>query len=335
MVIDVHAHITAPDSLYVWKAGLLSHRGSHGRGDPQVSDDVMRAVINAPTFGAESHLQQIAASGIDVQLISPRPYQSMHSEDPKLLVHWYAEEVNNMIAQQCRLYPNTFRGMAGLPQAWGEQPSDWTAEFERAVTELGMVGALINPDPSDGLATNEIPGLGERWWYPLFEKACELDVPLYVHAGGCRSHRHVYSLHFILEESVAVMSLARSTVFSDFPELKIVISHGGGAVPYQYGRFRSNSIRRGPEPLLDTLRRMWFDTVLYSEDALALLIKLVGADRCLFGTERPGIGTVKAPETGRYLDDIKPYIDGFDWLSHADRAAIYSGNAIDVFKLTV
>jgi OH-DDVA meta-cleavage compound hydrolase len=333
LVIDVHAHVTAPDSLYAWKAGLLSHRGAHGRGDPMISDDEMRAVLNAPTFGTSSHLEQLAQTGIDMQIISPRPYQSMHSERPSRLVHWYTEAVNNVIAQQCRLYPDTFAGMCGLPSAWGTEPKDWTAELERCVRDQQMVGCLLNTDPSEGLATSDIPSLGDRWWYPLFEKLCELDVPAYVHGGGCRSSRHTYSVNFILEETIAIMSLATSSVFKDFPSLKIVVSHGGGAVPYQYGRFRTNSIRRGPEPLRDSLRRLWFDTVLYSSDAMELLIKTVGADRCLFGTERPGVGTVKDPDTGRWLDDLRPVVESMSFLSADDKHAILEGNAHTVFGI--
>jgi OH-DDVA meta-cleavage compound hydrolase len=333
LVIDVHAHVTAPDSLYAWKAGLLSHRGAHGRGDPSITDDEMREVLNAPTFGSSSHLEQLVETGIDAQIISPRPYQSMHSERPQHLVHWYTEAVNDVIAQQCRLYPETFFGMCGLPSAWGTEPQAWVSELERCVRDHGMVGCLLNTDPSDGLATAEIPPLGDRWWYPLFEKLCELDVPAYVHGGGCRSPRHTYSVNFILEETIAIMSLVTSSVFRDFPSLKIVVSHGGGAVPYQFGRFRTNSIRRGPEPLLDSLRRLWFDTVLYTEDAIELLVKTVGADRCLFGTERPGVGTVKDPDTGRWLDDLRPVIEGMSLLSAADKHAIFEGNARTVFGL--
>ncbi len=336
MIIDAHAHITAPDSLWVWKAGLVSHRGAHGRGNPAVSDDEMRAALNAPVFGATSHLQQLKEAGTGLQLISPRPYQMMHSEKPSKLVHWFCEEANNMIAQQCRLYPDTFVGVGGLPQAWGETPRDWVGELERCVKELGMVGCLVNPDPSESRATNEIPGPGDRWWYPLYEKFCELDVPMHIHSCGCCSPRHTYSVNFILEETVAIMSLVNSDVFKDFPTLKVMVSHGGGAIPYQAGRFQASSLRRargGGQTFEDALRHFYFDTVLYSKEALELLIKVVGADRCLFGTERPGIGTVKEPKTGRWMDDIRPHIEGIEWLRAEERKLIFEDNARRLFQL--
>lgn len=337
MIIDAHAHVTAPDSLYVWKAGLLSHRGAHGRGSPQISDDEMIALLTAPTFGTKSHLDQLREIGTDLQIISPRPYQMMHSEKPTRIVHWYTEETNNIIAQQARLYPERFRGLCGLPQAWNEPVANCIPELERCVKELGFVGCLLNTDPSEGLATNEVPDLGQEYWYPLYEKLVELDVPAHLHSAGCKSDRHNYSLHFINEETVAVMALARSRVFKDFPNLKIVVSHGGGAIPYQVGRFQAPSLRpgRAVEPFLSSLRRLYFDTVLYSEEGLRTLIKTVGADRCIFGAERPGVGTVKDPVTGRWLDDIQPIIAGFDWISEEEKQQIFHGNAERVFGINM
>lgn len=337
MIIDAHAHVTAPDSLYVWKAGLVSHRGTHGRGNAQVSDDEMTVVLNSPTFGTKSHIQQLKDLGTDLQLISPRPYQSMHSEKPERLVHWYTQEVNSIIGQQQRLFPGTFRGICGLPQAWGEPIKNCLSELDRCIQELGMVGCLLNTDPSEGLATNDVPDLGSEFWYPLWERLVELDVPAYIHSAGVRTERHTYSAHFINEETIAVLALARSRVFQDFPKLKIVVSHGGGAIPYQVGRFQAPTLRAGraAETFMESIRRLYFDTVLYSEEALRLLIKTVGPDRCIFGAERPGVGTVKDPKTGRWLDDIQPYIEGFDWLNASEKEAIFSGNAKKVFRLSV
>jgi len=332
MIIDAHAHVTAPDGLYVYKAGLLSHRGAHGRGGVEATDEDIAAALSAPVFGGSSHLEQLKEVGIDLQLLSPRPYQMMHSEKPPKLVQWYIEECNNLIARQTKLFPTVFRGVCGLPQSPGVSPQNCIPELERCVKNLGFVGCLLNPDPGEAGGI-ETPPLGDRFWYPLYEKLVELDVPAHIHSAGCRSERHTYSLHFILEESIAVVSLLNSTVFTDFPTLKILVSHGGGAIPYQFARFEAGTLRRGTERFSDRLRKLWFDTVLYSEDALALLIKTVGADRCLFATERPGIGTVKDPRTGRFLDDTKPILESFEWLSPAEKKMIFEDNARKLFPL--
>jgi OH-DDVA meta-cleavage compound hydrolase len=335
MVIDVHGHLTAPDSLYVYKANILSHRGSHGKGEIKISDDEMIAFLNEPTFGTgKSHFGLLKEVGTDVQLLSPRPFQMMHAEKPAKVSQWFIEECNNMVAQQCRLFPDVFNGICGLPQTPGVSPKNCIAEVERCVKGFGFVGCLINPDPSE--ATNyDTPGMGDEYWYPLYEKLVELDVVGYVHGAGCRSPRHSYSTHFINEETISVISLAASKVFDDFPKLKIVCSHGGGAVPYHFGRFQAPSLRRAGKTFLDGLRKLYFDTVLYTPLACELLIKTVGVDRCVFGTERPGVGTAKDPKTGRWMDDVKQYIDAFDWLSDADKKVIYEDNAKKLFRLNV
>lgn len=135
------------------------------------------------------------------------------------------------------------------------------------------------------------------------------------------------------EESIAVFGLVESDVFKDFPDLKIVISHGGGAIPYQIGRFQSLASRSGID-FLAGMRNLYYDTVLYSEDALQLLIKTVGADRCLYGAECPGVGSTIDPATGSTRDDIVPFIKSFNWLSDQEKRDILAGNAIRLFGIT-
>jgi predicted TIM-barrel fold metal-dependent hydrolase len=331
MVIDIHGHITAPDSLYVYKAGLISHRGGHGRGAVEATDDDIVAALNKPIFGGSSHLAQLKEAGTDLQIISPRPYQMMHSENPKL-VAWYTEETNNLIARQTRLFPQTFKGVCGLPQSPGADIRNVLPYLEKCVKEQGFVGCLLNPDPGE-CSGHQTPPLGDRYWYPLYEKLCDLDIVGHIHSAGCRSERLTYSLHFINEESIAVVSLLTSPVFKDFPQLKIVVSHGGGAIPYQYARFEASAIRRGMERFSDRMRNLYYDTVLYSEDSLRLLFKTVGADRCMFGTERPGVGTVKDPRTGRWLDETRHIIEGIEFLSSADKKMIFEDTARKVFRI--
>jgi len=111
-----------------------------------------------------------------------------------------------------------------------------------------------------------------------------------------------------------------------------VVSHGGGAIPYHAGRFHASALRRG-EDFYEQLRQLYFDTVLYDEESLRLLIKTVGADNCLFGAECPGVGSAVNPQTGHTMDHIAPFIQGFDWLSADDKRKILAGNAIRLFKL--
>src|SRR5260370_25994174 len=111
----------------------------------------------------------------------------MHSESPKL-VNWYIEETNNIIGQQAKMLPNTFKGVCGLPQSPGVSPKNCIVELERCVKEMGFVGCLINPDPGE-CSGHDTPPMGDRFWYPLYEKLCELDLPAHIHPAGCRSER--------------------------------------------------------------------------------------------------------------------------------------------------
>jgi OH-DDVA meta-cleavage compound hydrolase len=334
MVIDAHAHVTAPDGLYVYKAALTAHRGAHGRGAVNATDDDQHKALNSPVFGGSSHLQQLKEAGTDMQIISPRPYQMMTSENPRI-VQWYTEETNNIIAHQVKLYPKVFRGVCGLPLTPGVSPKAIVPYLERCIKEQGFVGCLLNPDPGECSGV-ETPPLGDKFWYPLYEKMVELDIPGHIHSTGCRSERLSYSLHFINEESIAVVSLLNSTVFTDFPALKILVSHGGGAIPYHVGRFEASSLRGGKAVRFsERMRNLYYDTVLYSKDALELLFKTVGADRCLFGTERPGVGTVKDPKTGKWLDETRHIIEGLEFLTAAEKKMIFEDNAKKVFKLDV
>jgi len=336
MIIDCHAHVSAPVELWAYKASLLSHRGAHGRGKVNVTDDQIRhAVEEHKEAFPHPHMHYIDKVGTNMQLISPRPFQLMHSEQQAILVQWFHEEVNNIIHRETQIYPDRFIGIAGIPTVAGEPLEMAIKELERCVNELGFKGTLLNPDPYENSGTHP-PALGDKYWYPLYEKLCELDVPAHIHGTGSRSLREPYSLRFINEETTAVFGLINSNVLKDFPDLKIVVSHGGGAMPYQLGRFQAGSMRR-PEGdrFIDGMNKLYFDTVLYTREAIELLLKVVGPERALFGAECPGVGSKVNPETGREMDDIQPYFHEMDFLSDADREMIFSGNAKKVFKLDV
>jgi predicted TIM-barrel fold metal-dependent hydrolase len=331
MIIDCHAHVSAPAALWVYKASIMSHRGEHGRKMPEVSDEEIKESYFRKEMGPVAHIPMMERLGIDRQAISPRPFQMMHSVKPSRLVHWFTEETNNIIARSVQLFPDKFFGMCGLPQAAGEPITAALPELERCVTKLGFKGCLLNPDPYEN-GGEEAPPLGDRYWYPLYEKLCQLDVAAHIHATGSQSERTPYTLHFINEESIAVFGLANSTVFKDFPKLKIVCSHGGGAIPYQIGRFQSGASRRGVD-FLEAMRNLYYDTVLYSEAGLRLLIETVGADRCMYGAECPGVGSSVNPKTGKTFDDIVPVIKSFDWLSDGDKKMIFEDNAKAFFRI--
>jgi 4-oxalmesaconate hydratase len=100
----------------------------------------------------------------------------------------------------------------------------------------------------------------------------------------------------------------------------------------ELGRFHPGAFRQGTT-YREILRNLYYDTCLYTQDSIELLIRAVGADRCLFGTEKPGTGSVKDPATGRWVDDIHLLIDDIEWLDETERDQIFAGNAQQLFKL--
>ena len=145
-------------------------------------------------------------------------------------------DLNHLGNLKLAAYPDTFRGVCGLPLTPGVSPKAVLPYLEECIKQRGFVGFLLNPDPGECGGIETLP-LGDRFWYPLYEKMVELDIPGHIHSTGCRSERLPYSLHFINEESIAVVSLLTSDVFKDFPTLKILVSHGGGALTSFAERF--------------------------------------------------------------------------------------------------
>jgi len=327
LIIDAHAHLVAPDSLYAYLSTLRASGGTYGNASP-VTDEAL-------TAAAASNVKIMDSVGTDMQLLSPRPFQLNHSAKPPQVVHMWVRANNDTIARTVKMHPTRFRGVAGLPQVAGEGVQTCFEEIDRCINELGFVGVLLNPDPGEG--DGKTPNLGSEYWYPLWEKLVKMDVPAHIHSAGCYNGREVYDEHFSSEETLSIISIYRSQVLQDFPALKLMVSHGGGAIPFQIGRWRSHHAIHGRrlgtkwKSFDEFFRKFYFDTCVYTKDPLELLFKLAGPERCLFGTEKPGSGSGIDPETGRSYDDVKPTIESIASLSAADRTAVFEGNARRVF----
>ena len=203
-------------------------------------------------------------------------------------------------------------------------------ELERCVKELGFIGCNLNPDPSGGYWTS--PPLTDRHWYPLYEKMVELDVPAMVHvSSSCNPNFHATGAHYINADTTAFMQFLTSDLFKDFPTLRFIIPHGGGAVPYHWGRYRglAQDLKRPPlEELL--LKNVFFDTCVYHLPGIELLLKVIPVENILFGSEMVGAVRGVDPQTGQYFDDTKRYLEALN-LSDAERYKIFEGNARAVY----
>ena len=331
MIIDVHGYVVCSSDVYARKAYILGERGwsaggAGSRGSLNLPDE---AVIAGDVARSLTALDEMKT---DIQLIGPRPYQMMPATAPSRVTHAWATYYNNVIAAQCELSGGRLFGVAALPQVAGEGPSAAFEEIDRCVAN-GFVGVQLNPDPGEG--DGDTPGLGERYWYPLFEKLTAHDLPAIVTSGPVRDLREGYSSHYINEASVATLSLLENgSLFDDFPDLKLVIGYGGGSIPFQIGRWRARRWRRPELEDFDvSLRRLYFDTLVYTADAMAMLVKVYGAERCMYATHHPGVGTTINRETGRlFAAELKPMIEMLPGLTDDDRQNIFEGNARRVFS---
>ena len=192
--------------------------------------------------------------------------------------------------------------------------------------EFGFIGCNLNPDPSGGYWKD--PPLTDKWWYPFYEKMVELDVPAMIHVSlSCNPNFHTTGGALHQRRHPAFMQLITADLFKDFPTLRFIIPHGGGAVPYHWGRYRglAQDMRRPPlgEHLL---KNVFFDTCVYHQPGIDLLLKVIPVDNMLFASEMVGAVRGIDPETGHYYDDTKRYIDAAP-ISAGDRAKIFEGNA--------
>ena len=148
-------------------------------------------------------------------------------------------------------------------------------ELERCVEELGFVGCNLNPDPSGGHWNG--PPLTDRSWYPIYEKMVELDVPAMIHvSGSCNANFHATGAHYINADTTAFMQFLQGDLFADFPTLRFVIPHGGGAVPYHWGRYRGLADMLGKPPLAEhVMKNVFFDTCVYHQPGIDLLFEVI------------------------------------------------------------
>ena len=204
------------------------------------------------------------------------------------------------------------------------------SELERCVTELGFVGCNLNPDPSGGHWDS--PPLTDKYWHPFYEKMVELDVPAMVHvSGSCNPTFHATGSYYIAADTNAFMQFVQGDLFKDFPDLRFIIPHGGGAVPYHWGRYRGLADMLG-QPTLDghVMQNVYFDTCVYHQPGINLLFDVIDINNILFGSEMVGAVRGIDPETGHYFDDTKRYVDALN-LPKSDLAKIYEGNARKVY----
>lgn len=328
MIIDCHGHFTTvPKTLHAWRERQLAHVNTPANqpkaSDLKISDDEIRTAIE----GGQLKLQR--ERGGDLTIFSPIAGQMGHHLGNQQTSYAWSELCNDLIHRVCQMFPDNFAPVCQLPQSPGQAPANSVKELRRCVEELGFVGCNLNPDPSGGHWKD--PPLTDRSWYPLYEEMVRLDVPAMIHvSSSCNPCFHGTGAHYINGDTTAFMQFLLSDLFQDFPTLRFVIPHGGGAVPYHWGRYRGLALDQQRE-IESLLRNVFFDTCVYHYPGVELLTSVVPVENVLFGSEMIGAVRGKDPDTGEYFDDTKKYVDACRHLTPAERHKIFETNVRRVY----
>lgn len=328
LIIDCHGHYTtAPAAHQSFRDRQIERIANPGLPPPAaaaISDDEIRETI-------ETHQLKLQRQrGADITLFSPRASAMAHHIGDESVSQSWTRACNDLIKRVTDLYPENFVGVCQLPQSPGVPIVHSIAELGRCVNELGFIGCNLNPDPSGGHWT--APPLTDRHWYPFYEKLVELDVPAMIHvSGSCNPNFHATGAHYINADTTAFMQFLEGDLFKDFPSLRFIIPHGGGAVPYHWGRYRGLADMLKRPPLrLHVMKNVFFDTCVYHQAGIDLLVKVIDLNNILFGSEMVGAVRGIDPETAQYFDDTKRYIDALP-LNSADKRQIFELNARRVY----
>jgi len=330
MIIDVHGHYTtAPKALEAWRnRQIASVAEPAARPRPEelkISDDELRETIES------NQLARMRERGVDLTIFSPRAsFMAHHIGDFQVSSTW-AAICNELCYRVSELFPEHFVPAAMLPQSPGVAPATCIPELVKCVEQYGNVAINLNPDPSGGHWTS--PPLTDRHWYPLYEKMVEYDIPAMIHVStSCNAAFHTTGAHYINADTTAFMQLIQGDLFRDFPTLRLVIPHGGGAAPYHWGRYRGLAQELKKPPLVEhVMRNVFFDTCVYHQPGIDLLLDVVPLDNVLFASEM--IGAVRGidPQTGHHYDDTRRYVEATTRLAPAQRQQVYDGNVRRVY----
>jgi 4-oxalmesaconate hydratase len=328
MIIDCHGHYTtAPKELMAFREAQLARFADTSKPDAvlaEISDDAIRESVE------NNQLKAQRERGADLTIFSPRAAGMAHHEGDEATSNAWARACNDLIHRVVTLFPDNFIGVCQLPQSPGVPIANSIAELERCVSELGFVGCNLNPDPSGG--NWQGPPLIDKAWYPFFEKMVELDVPAMIHvSSSCNPNFHATGAHYINADTTAFMQFIQGDLFKDFPELRLVIPHGGGAVPYHWGRYRGLADMLKRPPLVEhVMKNVFFDTCVYHQPGIDLLFRVIDVDNILFASEMFGAVRGIDPETGHYFDDTKRYVDALD-IPADDKRKVFELNARRVY----
>lgn len=328
MKIDVHNHYYPERFLRQLEkdgptAALFVEKDEWGR-QVLVQHGNRVVTITDPMIHIEERLSDMEKAGFDMQILT----LSIPSVDifPAEIGENLARMVNDETAELCRRYPGRFLGFATLPFL---DPQRTVRELRRSVEELGLKGACI------GTNINGIDLDHERF-HPFYECISAYDLPIHIHPRAPRDketykdYRLGPMIGFEVELCIAVVRLVMGGVLERFPNLKFIVSHLGGAIPYLAERIQ-NCYEAYPECQVnfsgsprETLRRFYYDTVSFFEPALMCAYAFAGAGRMILGSDYPHV-----------IGDIQEAVTSIETLNIPDseKQQIFSGNILRLMHM--
>lgn len=274
-------------------------------------------------WGAEPRLAALDAAGQDMLVLSLPSHMGMYWTEHDFAIR-YASVVNDDLADFSSQAPERFRFWAHTPL---QDPKAAAGELDRAVTQLGAVGAGVGGANFGGLEFHDAA------FDPFWEKMCELDVPMFVHGynqsvtWGERANDDPFDTTSIIgmpyDEARCFWYLVAGGVLDRFPQLKVYITHGGGYVPYQLGRMNETlktmaPDRKNTKDLVEYLPNFWFDPLVHEAPMRKAIVEVIGADRLLYGDNFGGADSIDFDITeGLGLSD-----DDRDKIRHRNATAL-------------
>jgi aminocarboxymuconate-semialdehyde decarboxylase len=330
MLIDLHGH-------HLTK-GMFHHDDYWGpffeNGTLRIGDWVLGTTRNeditldqwiADRWSLDVRTAQLDAAGVDKLVVSMPAHMYLYWTEPDFNIK-FAHAVNEDLAAFCAQAPDRFGFWAHTPM---QDPAAAVKELEHGIS-LGAVGLQL------GAANFGGREFDDEAFFPLWEKLCELDVPIFVHGynqsatWGKNADDDRYDTTSIVgmcyDEARCFWYLVNGGVLDRFPDLKVYITHAGGYVPYQIGRFDATNKTMAPDsknakPIYEYMPNFWFDPLVEQAPMRRAIVDVIGVDRLLYGDNFGGADSIDFDLT-----------EGIG-LSEADREKIRSGNAKKLLKL--
>lgn len=291
--IDTHAHILTDETMRLIskEAPKLAVKLADDKAD--VTTLTVGEVPYQPFirggWDIERRLKDMDDTLVDVQVLSATPQTYYYEEEASVGAALSAIQ-NEQIAKHVKQHPERFMGIATLPM---QAPEKAAAELRRGIRELGLRGAMIGSNCQG-------KNLDDPSFEPLWQAASELDAFIFIHpvsVAGANRLKDYYLRNFIgnpLDTTIAAACLVFGGVLERYPNLTIVLAHGGGFVPYQTGRWIHGWHERKPEPQVklkkspeEFIGKLRYDTILHAAPQLESLVGWVGPQRVLLGSDYP------------------------------------------------